>query len=149
IQDYLSYRDATAADLEQLEAWLVERALEHDKPTLLFQLAAERLHIERIVRPVVTRLERLVVTTREAAQAETFRRLGCLLTDDQMTALDQLLLPDAGLHAFGGPRGGTGRAGRAPPLTPLAWLRQGTVANTPAAILTTIAKLTYLRQLGV
>jgi len=57
-----------------------------------------------------------------------------------MAALDHLLLlPDTGLPAFGGP----GWAGRIA-LTPPAWLRQGAVANTPAAILTNIAKLTYL-----
>jgi len=145
IQAYLGYRDATAADLERLEAWLVERALEHDKPTLLFQMASERLHAERIVRPGITSLERLVVTAREQAQAATFRRIGSLLTDVQMAALDHLLLlPDTGLPAFGGP----GWAGRSA-LTPLAWLRQGAVANTPAAILTNIAKLTYLEQFGV
>jgi TnpA family transposase len=167
IQTYLGYQDATAADLERLAAWLVERAFEHDKPALLFQLAAERLHAEWIVCPGITRLERLVVTAREAAQAETFRRLGHLLTDDQMAALDHLLLPDAGLHAFGssivsakgtgGSRGSGGSGGseksgswaRRALLTPLAWLRQGAIANTPAAILTNLAKVTYLQRLGV
>src|SRR5689334_14179662 len=38
---YLGFRKATPADLEALDKWLLERALEHDKPTLLFQLARE------------------------------------------------------------------------------------------------------------
>lgn len=34
VQAYLGFRKATAADLEALAQWLLERALEHDKPTL-------------------------------------------------------------------------------------------------------------------
>jgi hypothetical protein len=41
------------------------RALEHDKSGLLFQLACEHLRAEKIVRPGVTRLERLVMAARE------------------------------------------------------------------------------------
>jgi TnpA family transposase len=132
IQAYLGFRDATPRDLTHLEAWLVERAVEHDRPTLLLSLAAERLLNERIVRPGVARLERLVATAREQAQKETFRQVGTLLTADRVAALDQLLLPDR-------------RFGR----TPLAWLRQGAVANTPPAILSGIEKLLYLCALEV
>lgn len=132
IQAYLGFRDATAQDIAELESWLVERALEHDKPTLLFQLAAERLHTGRIVRLGVTRLERLVASARDQAQEETFRQVGVLLTEERVAALDHLLLVSPETNR-----------------TPLTWLRQGAVANTPAAILSGIAKLTYLRALGV
>lgn len=47
----LGFRTARDEDLGQLEAWLVERALEHDRPSLLFQLACERLQRDRAVRP--------------------------------------------------------------------------------------------------
>src|SRR5215207_3958664 len=56
----LGYRDATPEDLAALAAWLVARAQEHDKPTVLFQLAAEHLRAAKIVRPGITTLERLV-----------------------------------------------------------------------------------------
>ena len=75
VQIYLRFRRATPLDLHGLQAWLLERALEHDKPALLLQLACEKLHREKIVRPGVTRLERLVATAREQAHDETFRRL--------------------------------------------------------------------------
>ncbi len=39
----LGFRPACDGDLQELEKWLVERALEHDRPSLLFQLAGERL----------------------------------------------------------------------------------------------------------
>jgi hypothetical protein len=53
------------ADLKALKVWLVERALEHDRPTLLFQLACERLRADKVVRPGLTRLERLVVAAQQ------------------------------------------------------------------------------------
>src|SRR5689334_15878042 len=37
IQLYLGFRDATREDLRALADWLLARALEHDKPRLLFQ----------------------------------------------------------------------------------------------------------------
>jgi hypothetical protein len=114
---YLGFRKARPGDLKALEAWLVERALEHDRPTLLLQLACEKLRIDKIVRPGPTRLERLVVAVRQAARQETFRLLEPLLTDDGKALLDGLLVPDAS-------RGGT----------TLTWLRRAADSHSPKAI---------------
>jgi TnpA family transposase len=67
VRTYLGFRPATPMDVYALQTWLLARALEHDKPTLLLQLACEKLYRERIVRPGVTRLERFVATAREQA----------------------------------------------------------------------------------
>ena len=67
VQAYLGFRLATPLDFYALQTWLVERALEHDKPTLLLQLACDKLRREQIVRPGLTRLERLVATARQQA----------------------------------------------------------------------------------
>ena len=72
---YLGFRKARPGDLGSLMAWLVERALEHDRPTLLLQLACEKLRTDQIVRPGPTRLERLVVAVRQEAQQKTIRLL--------------------------------------------------------------------------
>jgi hypothetical protein len=61
---------------------------------LLLQLACAKLRREQIVRPGLTRLERLVATARQAAHTETFRRLTPLLTSAQSPLLDDLLVPD-------------------------------------------------------
>src|SRR5712692_3130905 len=82
VRAYLGFRQATPLDVYALQTWLVARALEHDKPTLLLQLACEKLYRERMVRPGVTRLERLVATARDQAHDETFHRLTPLLTDE-------------------------------------------------------------------
>ncbi len=58
--DHLGFRRGTEEELLGLTTRLLERALEHDRPTFLFQLASERLHRDKIVRPGVTRLEKIV-----------------------------------------------------------------------------------------
>jgi hypothetical protein len=48
IQRYLGFHDATRENLRSLANWLLARALEHDKPSLLFQLSPllRRAHAE-------------------------------------------------------------------------------------------------------
>src|SRR5262245_1894711 len=83
----------------------------------LFQLACDELRRERIVRPGLTRLERLVATARAHAHRVTWQRLTPLLPPEQLVCLDVLLTPDPSV-------------GR----TRLSWLRQEATAPTaPAA----------------
>ncbi len=89
-QTQLGFRRPHREDLRSLTAWLVERALEHDTPTLLFQVACERLYGDKLVRPGVTRLEQIVATARNQARQETFRRLRPLLTEDRRRLLDRV-----------------------------------------------------------
>ena len=71
VMDYLGFRQATEDDLLVLEQWLIQRALEHDKPSVLYQLMCDRFYSQRIVRPGVTRLERIIATARQGAQTQT------------------------------------------------------------------------------
>jgi len=119
-------------DFYALQTWLEERALEHDKPTLLLQLASDKLRREQIVRPGITRLERLVATARQQAHDETFRRLTPLLTDERSTMLDSLLTPDVTM-------------GR----TVLHWLRREATAPSAAQMVETLKKVTWLLHAGV
>ena len=129
IEGYLGYRSATRVDLEALSSWLVERAMEHDKPSLLFQLATAWLQRQKLVRVGITQLERRVVTARQAASQETFRRLQPILTSEHRTFLDGLLQNS--------PQYGS---------TPLTWLRRHATTNSPAAILNALAKLDLLNS---
>lgn len=129
IQFYLGFRDPTVQDFKQLARWLLERAMEHDNMTSLFQLAAEKLYSEKIVRPGVTTLERMVSTARRQATVKTYRLLKPLLTRQRRSFLDQLLEPDATLRN-----------------TRLNWLRRPATTNSPTAILTAVEKIRYLRQ---
>jgi len=132
VRAYLGVRQATPLDVYALQTWLVARALEHDKPTLLLQLACEKLYRERIVRPGVTRLERFVATASEQAHEETFRQLTPLLTNARKTVLDGLLQADAT----------TGR-------TLLSWLRQEAVSHAASHIIATLTKILFLHDAGV
>jgi len=132
VQAYLGFRPALPLDVAALTTWLVERALEHDKPTLLLQLACDKLRRDQIVRPGITRVERLVATAREQAHAETLRRLTPLLTPERQAWLDSLLLPEPGL-------------GR----TRLAWLRQEAVSHAASQILMTLDRIRFLGEAGV
>jgi hypothetical protein len=131
-QAYLGFRTATPLDLYGLQTWLGERALEHDKPTLLLQLACDKLRRDQIVRPGLTRLERLVATARQSAHTETFRRLTPLLTSARSTLLDDLLVPD--------PQ--TGRTG-------LNWLRREATAASAPQLVETLMKVNALLDLGI
>jgi Domain of unknown function (DUF4158) len=132
VQAYLGFRTATPLDLYALQTWLGERALEHDKPSLLLQLACDKLRREQIVRPGLTRLERLVATARQSAHTETFRRLTPLLTSACSTLLDDLLVP--------APQ--TGR-------TSLNWLRREATAASAPQLVETLTKVNALLDMGI
>ncbi len=95
-------------------------------------MASEKLYAQKIVRPGITTLERMVISVRNRAQQQTFRRLKPLLTPQRLTFLDQLLVRDAKLGC-----------------TPLTWLRRRATSNSPAAILNALAKLAFLQQQDV
>ena len=132
VQAYVGFRPALPLDFAALTAWLVERALEHDKPTLLLQLTCEKLRRDQIVRPGITRLERLVATAREQAHAETFQRLTPFLSSTQQAWLDSLLVPEPSLG-----------------WTRLAWLRQEATSHAASQILLTLEKICFLVEAGV
>lgn len=129
IVDYLGFRRPSQTDYENFNVWLQERALEHDKPTYLFNLLCEKLYSDRIVRPGVTILEKMVISARLKAQEKTYHSLSTILTDEVKTFLDYVLVPNEEI-------------GR----TPHSWLRFGATANTPPEILKTIEKLDFMRD---
>src|SRR4029453_4112692 len=125
----LGFRRVQIEDHEQMVAWLTERALEHDKPTLLFQMICERLKQQQMIRPAVTTVERWVVTARMQAHQASLSRLQPLLTPERMTLLAILLVSESDQ----GP-------------TPLYRLRQHADSNTPTALLHTLDKFTTLES---
>lgn len=129
IQDYLGFRKSNKTDYQQLGAWLLERAMEHDRPLLLFQLLIKKLEISKIIRPGLTILERMVVAARNEAWTETALRLQPILTEEREKFLDSLLEVEIDKQR-----------------TPLAWLRTGAVSNSPKAIKNALAKIDFLNQ---
>ena len=129
---------ATASEIASLEGWLVERALEHDRPSVLVSAACDKLKRDRLLRPGLTVIERAVAAARRRAHEETYRRLQSVLTPEAEAMLDGLLIPDE--------QGGSGSGFR---MTTLGWLRKRASAETPAVLLDTLAKMEWLRERGV
>ena len=129
IQDYLGFRKSNKTDYQQLGTWLLERAMEHDRPLLLFQLLIKKLEISKIIRPGLTILERMVVTARNEAWTETALRLQPILMEEREKFLDSLLEVEVDKQR-----------------TPLAWLRTGAVSNSPKAVKNALAKIDFLNQ---
>jgi len=127
----LAWSTARPGAWKVLDDFLLARALEHDSPTLLLQLAGEHLRAERVVRPAVGELLRHVAAARTQAGVETARRLAPLLSADRGAELDRLLAIDPDL--------GVSR---------LVWLRRGATSATAEAIKTELDKLAFLRGLG-
>ena len=126
-QEHLRLRRPRQADLDDLSTWLVVRALEHDRPIGLLDLACQRLRVRKVVRPALDTLERLVVAARRRAREETHRLVAPLLTDERKEMLDRLLVPDD--------------EGR----TPLARLRESATRSSPVSIGETVAKVRELQ----
>ena len=74
---------------KQLREFLVERALEHDVPSVLFWLATERLSSDevRMIRPGVVALMREITSARTEADRHLYRLVEPILTAN-------LVLPD-------------------------------------------------------
>ena len=103
--------------MKELEQFLLDRAMEHDSPTLLFNLAAEYLIAAKTIRPGVVILAKMVASARAGARALTWEQVEHLLTGQVREDLDRLLHgrrragdDPAGVadHAGGGRDGGGG-----------------------------------------
>lgn len=129
---YTGFRRAEKADLEELEKWLAQRALAHDKPSFLLSSAIEKLYQDKMLRPGLSVLERLAWRGREEAVSETYRRLLPLLNDETKSHLDKLSEIEKGKKQ-----------------SALVWLRQPSVSFSAAAILQNIEKIKFLRDLKV
>lgn len=76
--------------------WLIDRAMEHERPSLLLSELWAELRRRRIERPAVAEAIRLVAWARERAHEVTFSRLEPQLTDALRSVLDGLLETEDG-----------------------------------------------------
>ncbi|MEV4249985.1 DUF4158 domain-containing protein [Streptosporangium canum] len=101
--------------MKELERFLLDRAMEHDAPSLLFGLAREYLIAAKVIRPGLFALMDMVGTARAAAGELTSQKVGPLLTPKMRGDLDALLEPVAQLRG----------------MTRLNWLTTPAVEATP------------------
>lgn len=129
MENYLGFRHPASDDIERLEEWLFERALEHDRPIVLWQLVCERFLTEKMVRLGLSQIERMVASARNAAEEEIFRRVESIIDDVLAEGLDGLLQAEQPNHP-----------------TPLVSLRQSATSNSPKTILAGLNKLEKLQK---
>jgi hypothetical protein len=92
--DRAGWRTCGRGEWKRLGDWLVERALEHDTPSVLLHQALEHLRAERVVRPGLDRLMRAIGTARVTADEEIHHRLSLLLIPSRRDQLDGVALTD-------------------------------------------------------
>ena len=96
VRAHAGFRSFSERELDRLQDQLVDAALEHERPSLLLARICELLCGERVERPSIDRLLRLVAWARERAHELTFRRLEPQLTDRVRASLDELLVAHGG-----------------------------------------------------
>jgi hypothetical protein len=96
---YLGWKTAAAGsrEIKELEQFLLDRAMEHDSPTLLFNLGREYLMSAKVIRPGAVTLAKMVGTARAGAAELTSQKVAHLLTPQVRQDLDLLLADDIGL----------------------------------------------------
>ena len=129
VESYLGFNHPTDENYRLIGEWLLERALEHDRPILLLQLLCERFLTEKLIRPGFSVVERMVAAARNSAEEEIFRKVETIVDEILAEELDGLL-----------------QAPEPNRPTPLAWLRQSATRNTPKTILAGLTKLDKLQQ---
>ena len=132
IEKYLGYRPASSEDVIHFTDWTSQHSLEHDRPLLLLQLLCDYLRKQKIVRPGLTILEKLVGSAREKANQEIYQRLLPVLNENVKADIDEILIADEPNQP-----------------TQLAWLRTTATSNTPKNILATIEKLNRLQHWNI
>jgi Domain of unknown function (DUF4158) len=132
----------TTAEADQRAGWkalrefLVERAVEHDVPSVLFRLAIERLASDemRMIRPGVVALMREIASARSDADGHLYRLVKPILTANPLLPgeLDGLLVVPEEMS-----------------VSRMVWLHRGSTTYSPSGIKGELDKIRFLRGLGV
>lgn len=82
VAKYLGWKQAAAdsQEMKELQQFLTDRAMEHDSPTLLFNLAREYLMSAKVIRPGAIALAKMVGAARAAAGELTSNKVAHVLT---------------------------------------------------------------------
>jgi len=129
IQAHLGYMNFCEGKDAELLEWLSQRAMEHDRPTVLLEQATGWLRSRKIIRPGISVLERIVGSARVRAEMQTFELLKPQLTLNMKRFLERLRLVRPGDDE-----------------TYLQWLLPGESSNSPKSILSMLEKLEFLKK---
>jgi hypothetical protein len=96
VRDHAGFVAVSERVLTPVREWLIEQAMEHERPSLLFSEMCAELRRRGIERPSVMEVMRHVGWARERAHEQTFQRLAPQLTDAVRSLLDGLLVTEQG-----------------------------------------------------
>jgi hypothetical protein len=128
----LNLRPAMREDWALMLNVAAEAAWATDNGVNIVQAILEWLQTQRIILPAPNRIERLARAGRALARRRAAEALLAPLTDDQLKAIDALLVNDATLKR-----------------TPLAWLRDIAEAPSSANMTALLERLSYVRSLHI
>ena len=95
-REHLGWHRCTADVERSLADWLKSLAEEHDQGSVLLNATLRHLYQEKIARPGLTRLERLIETARVTVRDEIIQAINSQLTQEQKKLLDELVTVPAG-----------------------------------------------------
>lgn len=128
VEQYLGFSAIDETYKNKLQTWMMKRALEHDSPSFLFRLTADKLKQDRKTRLGLRKMEVIVSQARASARQETYNSLKVYLDERTRNALDQLLVSESP--------------------TSLSWLIKKTTTHSPESILNILSKIRTIRDLG-
>ena len=96
VRDHAGFVAAGERAVAPVRDWLIEQAIEHERPSLLLAELCAELRRRGIERPAVAEGMRLVAWARERAHELTFSRLEPQLTEPLRAVLDGLLVTEGG-----------------------------------------------------
>lgn len=131
VREQLDFHPWEPGRAAALGVWLAERALEHERPSVLMSLACEHLRARRIVRPSITALARMIGAARESSHEVVLERLSSQLGPRRCVELDGLLEVDP-----------------ARKVSEIAWLRTPIGRVGIQGALAQVAKYARLRELA-
>ena len=129
IEKYLGFRKLTNRDNESLNNWLLSQAMEHNRPILLLKAVIDKLKLDKITRPPLAFLERLVGSVRDQSMKKTYQLLSDIASPERMVMFDNMLKMDKSKNK-----------------TLLTWLKQRAVSHSPESICQTLDKIAFLEQ---
>lgn len=132
ILKYLNFRKWQPIDEPFIEAWLIQQGMEHDNERWLLASLCLKLHQDKVLRPSIGTLERIVGGIDEQLNQETYRRLTHLLKPETTIRLDNLLQIEPIRK-----------------ITTHRWLCNVPTANTTKIINLTLEKVVFLKEMQV
>lgn len=128
IIEYLEFNKISNKQLVEFKSWLLERAMEHDRPTTLLKEIIAKFKSIKLLRPTLVSLERLVGSVRDQAMQKTYQLVQPIISRQRMEWLDSFLDFDKDKKA-----------------TILTWLKCRASSPSPNMIKVNLEKLLFLQ----